>query len=239
MIPLNKLKLWLQGDYGRGTILAFILASFDSPTSIKSIKDRAIEVGYRGLRNANVSRDLNNSGFAIRVNDGWELSSAGINTLVEIGVKVKGNDIVELAIDLRDAANKILNEDTKSFVDETISAYENNLKRSSIVMSWLGAISILQNFVLLNHLSEFNIEARRRNPKWKTAKTVDDISLMKERDFLDITQHISVIGKDVKSALLICLTRRNSCGHPNSFKISDRIVAAHLEVLILNIYIKF
>jgi hypothetical protein len=62
---------------------------------------------------------------------------------------------------------------------------------------------------------------------------------MQESDFLDILDKISVIGKSVKLELGVCLTLRNGCGHPNSLKIADHRVAAHIESLILNIFSRF
>jgi hypothetical protein len=63
---------------------------------------------------------------------------------------------------------------------------------------------------------------------------------MKEHDFLDVLETIGVMGKNVKQALQNqCLGMRNACGHPNSLKISENNVAAHLDTLVLNVYSKF
>jgi hypothetical protein len=66
------------------------------------------------------------------------------------------------------------------------------------VLSWVGAVSVLQNYVHANVLAAFNTEASRRDAKWKTAKTVDDLGRMKEYDFLEVLESISVLGKNVK-----------------------------------------
>jgi len=44
---------------------------------------------------------------------------------------------------------------------------------------------------------------------------------MKESDFLDRLQAISVIGKSVKQELAKRLELRNSCGHPNTLTIGE------------------
>ena len=85
---------------------------------------------------------------------------------------------------------------------------EFGLYRSAVVMSWLAAMHVLKLEVLNNHLATFNAEAHRRisnNPKktWKTAKTADDLGLMNEAEFLDCLAAISMLGKNVKGALLI------------------------------------
>ena len=92
-----------------------------------------------------------------------------------------------------------------------------------------------------NHLAAFNAEALRIDPKWKEAKTTDDLGRMKESDFLDriAVAPLSVIGKSVKKELKDCLDRRNGCGHPNSLKIGPNAVAHHIEILLLNVFQKF
>jgi hypothetical protein len=132
---------------------------------------------------------------------------------------------------------KINDADTQAFVEEAIDCFEAGLYRSAVVMSWIGAISILYDYVVRNKLNEFNIEATKRNPKWKSAQTKDDLALMKESDFLDVLAALSIIGKNVKEQLKNnCLGLRNSCGHPNSFKVGRSMAESHLEILLLNVY---
>jgi hypothetical protein len=90
-----------------------------------------------------------------------------------------------------------------------------------------------------NGLPGFNSEATRRDGRWKTAKTSDDLGRMKEHDFLEVLESISVIGKKVRQELQKCLQLRNGCGHPNSLQIADHKVSAHIEDLILNVFAKF
>jgi hypothetical protein len=59
---------------------------------------------------------------------------------------------------------------------------------------------------------------------------------MKEHDFLDVICAISVIGNNVKQELDGCLRFRNGCGHPNSLRIGEAKVAAHVETLIQNVF---
>jgi len=62
---------------------------------------------------------------------------------------------------------------------------------------------------------------------------------MKEHDFLDVLESISLIGKNVKQELQQSLQLRNACGHPNSLKIGVNKVSSHIEILILNVFSKF
>lgn len=98
---------------------------------------------------------------------------------------------------------------------------------------------MLQDHVLNHSLAAFNAEARRRDAKWRDAKTRDDLSKLREAEFLNILEAISVLGKSVKQELEVCLKLRNGCGHPNSLKVGETRVAAHLETLLQNVFSRF
>lgn len=163
---------------------------------------------------------------------------------LEYQLKTVANDAtagpaITAAAKLRALLPGLPSADIKSFVEEAISCCERGNLRAAVVLSWVGAVAVIQQFVTANKLAEFNAEATRRDAKWRTAKISDDLSRMKEHDFLDVLEAISVIGKNVKQELQGCLTLRNGCGHPNSLKIGDHRVSAHIEVLVLNVYSKF
>ena len=140
---------------------------------------------------------------------------------------------------LRALLPKLKSEDTRVFLAEAIVCAEQSLFRAAVVLSWVGAMALLYENVVTKHLATFNTEATNRDPKWKPAKTTDDLGRMKEAVFLEVAQAISLIGKNVKQELDGCLKLRNSCGHPNSLKLGANKVAAHLETLALNVYAVF
>ena len=146
---------------------------------------------------------------------------------------------VQVATDLRALLPRLVNDNTRHFVEEAIKCYEAELYRSAIVMSWLAAIDVLHKDVHQTHLSAFNAEAKRVDTRWRDAKTTDDLGRMAEADFLDCIAAISVIGKNVKKELKDCLDRRNGCGHPNSLQIGANTAAHHIEILLLNVFQKF
>ena len=106
-------------------------------------------------------------------------------------------------------------------------------------MTWLAAMGVLHQYVFQNRLADFNNEAKRIDASWKSAKTTDDLGLMKEGDFLNRLQGISVLGKNQKAELVKALGLRNGCGHPNSLIIGHNVSAAHIETLLLNVFNKF
>lgn len=141
-----------------------------------------------------------------------------------------------IALDLRKHLDSVKDEQTVGFIEEAITCFENGLNRAAVVLSWIGTVSLLHKHVVQHHLAQFNAEAMRRDSKWRDAKTADDLGRMKERDFLDILEYLSIIGKNVKQQLQEGLNLRNSCGHPSSLAIGQHTVAKHLETLILNVF---
>ena len=240
MSTLGELKDWLHRRIGKTDKLLVILSSFDKPCQIKEIKLRGEEAGLKTPPSSSISSLLNSTnGLAIRTNVGWEITSKGRDHLLTLGVPLQDSLSKTTSSELRDHLATIKDPLTKAFFDETILCVEHGLHRAAVVMSWSATIHVLRLHIIKKHLLEFNNEAMRVNPKWKIAKNEDDLSLMKESDFLDRLEGISLIGKDVKKQLKSCLELRNSCGHPNSLKIEKLKVASHIETLIQNVFMKF
>lgn len=191
------------------------------------------------MKKWNVSALLGASkGKAIRTM-GWELTEVGKMHLRNLGVASISPAAMQVAVDLRSLLAKVTDSQTREFVEEAIKCHEAELYRSAIVMSWLGAMDVLQKYVHANRLAAFSAEATRVNAKWKSAVSQDDSGKMGEGDFLDRIEALSIIGKNVKAQLKGCLDLRNGCGHPNSFKVSVNKSAAHIETLLENVFEKF
>jgi hypothetical protein len=166
------------------------------------------------------------------------LTAIGRKHIVALGLAVSAV-VSHSSAALRKHTATIKNQETKNFVDEAISCFEAHQYRAAVVLSWVGAVSLLYDHVVMHALSGFNTEATRRNPKHRPANTRDDLARLKETDFLDCLEGCSVIGKSVRKELGVCLDLRNGCGHPNSLKIAEARVASHIETLVLNVYTKF
>ena len=205
--------------------------------TIKELTALAFAASWRQVKKKNLSSIYGRAiGLAVRSTSGWELTSEGSHFIAKLAGPLMNSPIPMVASALRTHLVKISDSDTQSFVEEAIVCFETRQYRAAVVLSWIGAISVLQNHVVNHKLVDFNTAATKRNPKWKTAKTVDDLGLMNEDTFLDILQSISIIGKNVKQELKKALTLRNGCGHPNSLKLAEHKVSAHIEDLILNIF---
>lgn len=221
-------------------ILICLAVDVAKSKQIRDIKQLAVTAGLRAASKWNISATLGGStNLAVRTDEGWELTTDGRKRVAEITGPFAASSIPIVASSLRQYLPKISDNDTKVFLEEAIECYEENHLRAAVVLSWVGAMSVLHRYIIDNELTNFNLEASRRDSKWRHAKNTDDLGRMKEFDFLNIISSLSIIGKTVKQELETCLKLRNSSGHPNSLKIGDARVAAHIEILVLNVFAVF
>ena len=242
MLPSDSLKdLLHQPDFTLiDKALLCLAVEVDQPKSVKEIKAIAAQAGLRSMKQTNVSQALSRSrGKAIPVSAGWELTASGREHVSKLAGPFVKPAAVKVATSLRSHLSQIADPQTAAFVEEAIRCFEAELYRSAVVLSWVGAVSVLYNYVVQNELSAFNTEARRRDQRWRDAKTTDDLARMKESDFLNVLVAISVLGRNVKQQLENHLRLRNACGHPSSLSIAEHTVAAHIEVLILNVFSRY
>ena len=236
----NLRDLLSQEISDREKALLCLAAEPVHPRGIKEVTDIAIAAGWRQAKKKNLSLIYKRaSGLVARTAEGWELTSDGSQFAAEKAGPILQCPIPATTSSLRAHLEKIEDLNTRSFIEEAIACFESKHFRAAVVLSWIGAVSLLHRHVVDHKLAEFNAEALRRNPKWKAAKTTDDLGLLKEDTFLDILQAISVIGKNVKQELKQALTLRNGCGHPNSLKLAEHKVSAHIEDLMLNVFAVF
>lgn len=242
MLAKEQLKDLLnkKGFSSTDKLLLCLATDNSSPKQVKEIKEVAKVSGLREAAKWNVSSLLSRTkGKAILAESGWELTSDGRDYVGDLVGPLVSTPVLNVASSLRIHLSKIQNDEVKSFIEEGIECFERGLYRSAVVLTWSGAISLLQHHVINVRLTEFNTEALRRDAKWRVAKTADDLGRMKEHDFLQVCESLSVIGKNVKQELEKQLKLRNACGHPNSLAISANVTAAHVEILMLNVFAKF
>jgi hypothetical protein len=244
MITLQDAKNILHGKTttSRDQLLVLLAIGGLRPRPVEELRQQCIAVGLPKLARKNLSDILGKSkGCAVRTIDGWELQQNGIERVRELAQRAHINLVItHSSRSLRGHADSVADPLTKSFVMEAIECFEAEQYRAAVVFSWAGAIALLHQHVFSKKLNDFNMEALRRDRKWRTAKQQDDLGRMKEHDFLDVCESIGVIGKNVKQILQNeCLMLRNACGHPNSAVIAENSVAAHVEKLIKNVFSRF
>lgn len=145
-------------------------------------------------------------------------------------------EVDQVSQSLRDLAASIPDDQTKSFVDEALTCFDHGLFRSAVVMSWMAAIDLIRRKVFSYKLDEFNRARAKKSSKLRKVSAVIDFEYYKESDFLELCGSAGIIGKNQKAMLLDALALRNSCGHPNDLSVGRIRVAAHLEMLLQNVF---
>ena len=243
MLTLEQLKQAIHKKKISKTDAALlcVAAAGAKAAPTQTVRQLALESGVKGAKTINFHAHLSSAEDKVfKAPGGWELTDTGRKYVAGLAAEeIAASPAATEARTLRALLPKLKNEDARAFVDEAIVCAEQSLFRAAVVLSWVGAMALLHDRVVSKHLADFNVEARKRIPGWKPAKTTDDLGSMREATFLEIGPSISLFGKNVKQELEGCLKVRNSCGHPTSLKIGPNKVAAHLEILALNVYAVF
>lgn len=203
MVPKEELiSMLASNEITRRDKIMIILASADGrPLQTADIKKIAKDSGLREIEKWNVSDVLGRAkGLTAKVSNGWILTVQG-QACVDQELLHHPLSTKAAAKSLRYLLPSIKNEESKAFVEEAIQCLETNAYRAAVVFSWIGAVSILYDYVLAHRLTDFNNEAKRHDAKWKVASTRDDLARMRESDFLDILGGLSILSKNVKEHL--------------------------------------
>lgn len=212
----------------------------EKPWTVNQLRKTASVVGLREAAKWNISEILSRqNGLIVRGQNGWELTSQGMARLQTFAPTATDGQTAGVLADLRAHTSKIANPVTVAFIEESIACLESGYLRAAVVLSWAGAVAVLHDNVVASHLTLFNLEGVRRHPKWRKINNINDLSRLKENDFLDLLEGASIVGKAVRDELQGCLRLRNGCAHPNNLKVGKARAVAHLESLINNVYSVF
>lgn len=245
MLPSDVLKDLLSQKLSPADKLLICLAvEGKTARSVKEVRQLAINAGVRAAKKWNVSGTLGRQkGLSARTIGGWELTAEGYDHVAKIAGPLVNSPIPRVASSLRANLVAITRPETQAFVEEAIVCFEARQYRAAVVLSWVGAVSLLYDYVIQHDLAGFNKEAMARSAgskyPWVAAKTADDLARMKESEFLVVLEKRSIVGKSVRKQLENCLDLRNGCGHPNSLKLAEHVVSGHIELLILNVFAVF
>jgi hypothetical protein len=166
-------------------------------------------------------------------------------TLAELDEEFKGaleDPLAELSgfvLKLEGKLNALSDQHIRSFVQEAVNCLRGGQLRAAVVLSWIGAVAVLQDYVASKYLVEFNSDAKANGLLKRDARGTSDFSRVREADFLDSAERIGVLSNAVKKELKVCLDRRNNCGHPNDYVATETAVAAHIESLIVHVFERY
>jgi hypothetical protein len=217
-----------------------IVGHHDGPVINADIKAIARENGWKDGAKSAPGSFLSKSQHALLLPKGWTLTGPGRTALEDRGLISKIGVLTPVTQTLEKYILDLHDLDKARFVEEAIACVKNKSYRAAIVLTWVGALYLMYNYVLREKLSAFNAEVHRRYPKSKPASNVDDLAgLLKEAEFLNVLEHINAITKAEAKELASCLDRRNTAGHPNSHTFTEVGVGNHVETLITSVYRRF
>jgi hypothetical protein len=217
-----------------------LLYSMGIAASPKELKEYAASIGYNRAKDWNIPNLFSRSnGEAISKSGKWQLTSKGESTAESFGLSRETQERSTAFKTLEASIDALASDQTRSFLREALACLRTGSLRAAVIMSWVAAVHTLQNYVVAHCLADFNAEATRRDIKWRPAKNSDDLARLKESDFLDILEKIGLLQKNVKAEIKGCLDRRNGCGHPNIYKLSELTAAHHVDTLTMNIFASF
>lgn len=242
----NRLLIDLLSDsqLSRREKILLVVADSEIELGVAEIRRIATDAGLREASRVNVSQELARMGDLVsRLGGGWMATSKGRATAAELGLDRRSPLVTSAAKALSDEIRGISDPLRKEFLSDTLKCFDERLRKPAVVYAWVGAIWILHTHVVNLCLKEFNSAGHNRfgqgKNSFKDIKSVEDFGRIKEADFLQLLEDISLIGKSLKKQLSDRLDLRNACGHPNTLVVDDHTAAAHINFLIENVYRRF
>jgi hypothetical protein len=216
-----------------------IVANHDGPIENSEIKAIARENGWRDGADSAPASFLSKSTQAILLPKGWTITEAGRKKFEALGHISPIGVLTPVTAALEGYLLTVRDPNKARFVEEAVSCVKGKNYRAAIVLTWVGAVYLLYNHIINHKIVVYNTEIRRRWPKMKDANCIDDLSALKENEFLSVIEHLKIITPAERKELSSCLDRRNTAGHPNSHLFEEVTVGSHIQTLITSVYSKF
>lgn len=141
---------------------------------------------------------------------------------------------------LQSLPGKISDDAERRFLSEAIICFRHKAFRATIVMTWNLAYDHLLNWILANHLAEFNAAIMRRFPKRAGASISnrEGFEEFKEFDVIEIAGTASILGGNLKKILHEKLAKRNMAAHPSLMEITVFHAQEAIADLVNNVILK-
>jgi hypothetical protein len=252
MLSDENLLLAVQGlaKQGQKPAVLLLLSHVEQPAPTMAIRNKGVQIGYRQVTQWNLSAILKsaaNDGYVAQLKEGWKLLAPGLKSL-DTHYSPDAPIVSETRHSLKDHVSKVANAERRAFIEEAIKCFDAKAYRAAIVLSWVGAVYILQEHIIAKQRSSFNAAGVARAAKtaasgtpfvFSPVKSLKDFGVIAEGDLLQVCQDAGMLHKAEKKMLQDRLDLRNQCGHPNPLEFAEHSVAFHIEQLMLNVYSKY
>jgi hypothetical protein len=145
---------------------------------------------------------------------------------------------------LTDLPSKVPDVAEREFLDEALICYRYGAFRAAIVMVWNLTFDHLLNYILQNHLNDFNkqwpVSFAKQNQKARVQaiSSRDDFGELKESEILTICKSAAIITPGQYDILDEKLGKRNTAAHPSTTIISQITVEGVIDELVNNVVLK-
>jgi hypothetical protein len=219
-----------------------LLSELPQPAKTADVRDLGYRFGRRDITKWNLSDILKKAaaaGLVAQLPEGWRLLPAGRQFLAPAGLAKDVPIVLEARHNLQNHLATVTDANKRAFLEEALGCFEGGFHRAAIVLSWIGAMSIIHEHVVERFLVPFSQAGAKRFKDFKAVKGIKDMAALKESDLLQICQDCGMLDKAEKQELGERLDLRNRCGHPNSLKLAEHTVASHIEILMHNVYSRY
>ncbi len=150
--------------------------------------------------------------------------------------------VATVAVDamLQALPGKVSDEAARLFLTEAITCFRSRAYRATIVMTWNLTYDCLLEWILTEHLAEFNAAIPKKFPK-KAGVTVakrEDFEEFKEFDVIELCGTGGFLPGATKKILNEKLSRRNTAAHPSLVEITQFQAEDVISDLVNNVILK-
>jgi hypothetical protein len=142
---------------------------------------------------------------------------------------------------LADLPGKVSGEAERLFLDEAISCFRIKAFRAAIVMTWNVAYDHFEEWIIHNHLADFNARIAVRYPAKAgvVIKIKEDFNdHFKESEVIEISKSAGFLHDNIKKILNDKLTRRNLAAHPSLIEVTQYQAEDVISDLVNNVILK-
>ena len=165
------------------------------------------------------------------------------NRVREIFDSKYGTRPITLVVDtmLSELPGKITSEAERLFLAEAIACFRIKAFRASIIMTWNVAFDHFEEWIIANHLAEFNSRipiSFQKKTGVAISKKEDFSTHFKESEVIDLAKSAGIIHDNMKKILHDKLSRRNLAAHPSIVEINQYSAEDTIFDLVTNIILK-
>jgi hypothetical protein len=152
---------------GQRAPVLLLLSQLEQPAPPAKIRARGVQVGFRNVTQWNVTDVLKSAakdGQVAQLLTGWKLLAPGLK-VIDNHYRPEAAIIHETRHSLRAHLAKIADDQRKTFVEEAIKSFDVKAYRAAVVLSWVGAAQIIQDYIVSKHCAAFNAAGLARAAK--------------------------------------------------------------------------